>query len=245
MTWGRGWLLAVLLAISARSAGAQSGYPLQLSATGSRFLEISRTTVINRTLGGELRRTVLRSMLYTLRFRGDTLLIKADSVALEERTTGDPIRIDTDGFVGGHWKVLVLSDGRLRVLSRPYVPGSVAEVSDLSRAVDDFLPLLPPRLLPDSALSQADRRWQRQTDSAGRQRYRWRVEGRMDSTTVMPDSLRMEMRQDRSEQGWMLWSSTDGPWSWHRQITVSSTARIDRQATIVAIEQRLDVTRLD
>ncbi len=90
-------MLAVLLAI----------HPVPVIAQGAAaWVEATRTTVTAAVAGGSHERTITREAHYRSSLRGDTLVLHVEALDLTEVADGETRAWDTDGFVGGFWKLL-------------------------------------------------------------------------------------------------------------------------------------------
>jgi hypothetical protein len=126
----------------------------------------------------------------------------------------------TDGVIGGRFIGLLSSRGRYLRIDAPFVPGEIAEITDLSATLDDLLPPLPDQ---DLAVGQ---RWQdssgwaltRLSDQKALQRYR--VSGAREGTEhlVFPDSTAVEAKRAERETGLLLWDPARGLARWDRSI---------------------------
>ena len=230
-TWG---LLGVLLAL---------GYPIT-ALDGARFTETIRTEALTRVGTVEMRRLVARDAWFGVTLRGDTLVVSADSVALTEVADGKSRRLDTDGFVGGRYRLGLDSTGQATLWQRPFIPDEIADVSDVSRAMDDFFPPLPPGIpLGGETADAAGRQWRRLADSGGTQRYRWTMLTSRDTSQVANDTVAVLMQEETREASALVWSATRGPLVWTRQIESDVTTHLRGRTVRATISQRIDVRR--
>lgn len=63
-----------------------------------------------------------------------------DSLALSRQTGAERLEPDPSGIIGGRYRGTLHPDGRFTRTEAPWVPDEVAEVSDLSAALDDLFP---------------------------------------------------------------------------------------------------------
>ena len=219
------------------------GYPVA-ALNHAQFTESVRTDALTRAGTVELRRLVARDARFALTLHGDTLVVSADSVALTEVADGRSRRLDTDGFVGGRYRLGLDSSGQATLWQRPFIPDEIADVSDVSRAMDDFFPPLPPGMAPGGATADAaGRQWRRLADSAGTQRFRWTMVTLRDTSRVANDTVAVLMREETHEASALAWSSTRGPLVWTRQIESDVTTRLRGRTVRATISQRIEVRR--
>ena len=129
----------------------------------ARFREVSRSN-LETYVGGRARRETL-GLDGEWRFRAgparaDSVRLEGwfDTLAVSRRSEEGTLEPETDALIGGRYRGVLSPDGRYRADARPFVPDEVAEVADLSRALDDLLPRLPAGALAVGAV------W---TDGAG------------------------------------------------------------------------------
>lgn len=229
--WG---LLGILLA---------PGYPIAV-LDGARFDETIRTEALTRAGSAELRRLVARESHFGVTLHGDTVVVSADSVTLTEVADGRSRTIDTDGFVGGRFRLRLDSTGAATLWQRPFIPDGMADVSDLSRAMDDFFPPLPPTMALGADTSDAaGRHWHRLADSSGSQRFRWSALVSRDTAQVANDTVPVLLEESTREESALAWSSARGPLTWSRQIESNVTTRLRGTTVRATINQRIDVRR--
>jgi hypothetical protein len=111
---------------------------------------------------------------------------------------------------------------------RPYVPDEVAEVADLSSALDDLFPPLPPAPLRAGASWQGpDVTIARLADTVvdGRPLLRFAVEQRRRASETTPrgDTVPIALTQTTAEQGTLLWDPQVGLVRWQREITIETS----------------------
>ncbi|MGH7592512.1 MAG: hypothetical protein ACRELE_01465 [Gemmatimonadales bacterium] len=233
--------LALLMASPVRAQSVP--YPLNLS--GATFLEQVHSDVITQSGRAERHRTIDRSARYTTMKHGDTLLVSADSIRLDETADGVRRAVDVDAVIGGRWTLMIDPRGATSVMEAPFVPGDVADVSDLSLAMDDFFPLVPPPLQPGVRSADSLRRvWRRLADSAGEQRYRWSERRHHDGTTTGADSVQVEAVSEVQEDGDAVWNVARGPLGWTRHIQTTVTSRFAGRTVRAVVDQRVVVRRV-
>lgn len=235
-SWGLSkWGLAgVLLAPS---------YPVR-ALNGARFAEEIRTEAVTRIEANERRRLLARDARFGVTLHGDTLVVSADSVSLGEVADGRSRAIDTDGFVGGRYRLTLDSTGLATLWQRPFVPDELAEVSDVGRAMDDFFPPLPPRIVPlGEATDRAGRHWRRLGDSSGVQRFRWSHRSSGDGAQVVADTVPALVQEATREESALAWTVARGPLAWTRQIESNVTTRLRGRTIRASVVQRIVVSR--
>jgi hypothetical protein len=131
------------------------------------------------------------------------------------------------------------------VLDAPVVPRSVADVSDLGTAMDDFFPPSPPRVGIDAfPVDSTGRQWHRLADSAGVQRYHYSGTRNDAHRISSSDSVRVESTEAASETGDLAWDPQRGPLGWTRQILTTVTTRFAGRTVRAKVEQQVAVRRI-
>ncbi len=177
----------VALAAARLSGQAPASYP-GAAVDNARYHEQLVSDVVSRSGNAAVHRVVRREAAYAVFRQGDTVVVSADSLQVMAVTGADTTRLDTSGFIGGRWRLLLISDGRARVLERPFVPGALGEVNDLGAAMDDFFPRRPPELAVGATVSDlSGTEWRRVADSGAVRRYRW----------TRPADVRLDSRRRR------------------------------------------------
>lgn len=127
--------------------------------------------------------------------------------------------VDTDGVIGGRFLGLLDSAGRYRRLDAPFVPGEIAEITNLTAALDDFFPPVPGTPLEVGQRWQDSTGWvvSRQSDQKNLQRYRM-LGNRTLHSRLGGDSLADTAQQVERETAQMLWDPTAGLVRWDRSI---------------------------
>ncbi len=230
--------------------------PVQLDC--ARFRERSRS-VIETFVAGETRRETA-GLDGEWRFRaapgpGDSVRVEAwfDTLAVWRRSDQDSLGPDTDGIIGGRYRGMLSPDGRYRAETRPFVPDPLQEVADLSRALDDLLPPLPPRPLGygETWSDGTGLTIRRLADSAGTggpiHRFRLAVRRDADQARLRGDSTPLKVRQSTREDDTFAWHPRDGLLRRERRITVETyvptEARV-RRPVQARIEQRVVLERM-
>ncbi len=224
----------------------------------ARFRERSRSEVETYVAGQTLRETA--GLDGEWRFRaaaapGDSVRLEAwfDTLAVWRRSQGDSLAPDTDGIIGGRYRGLLSPDGRYRAETRPFVPDPLQEVADLSRALDDLLPPLPPRRLSygETWSDSAGLTIRRLADSAGAggpvHRFRLTIRRDANQVRLRGDSLPLTVRQSIREDDTFTWHPRDGLLRRERRVTVETYVPMEarvRRPVQARIEQRVVLERV-
>lgn len=233
--WAALWLLV-----------AGPGYPMR-GLDGARFEERVRSDVTTRTGEAASQRVILCAARFGATLAGDTLVVAADSLALSETSNGATRTLDTDGFVGGRYRLRLDSLGNATLLERPFVPDDLVEVSNLASAMDDFFPPLPPTMLSGtSVVDDRGREWRRSTDSSGVERYHWTFVDRDATPRPILDSATSAVttRLSMREEAWLAWDARRGPLAWERRIATQAVTSVRGRHVQASVEQRIAVRRL-
>lgn len=103
-----------------------------------------RTTVTTELQGQTRRETLERSGRLVVRGTpadgGTTVEAWWDSLRLFRRSEGDSLAPDAAGILGGRYRGVLAASGSFTRTAAPWVPDDVAEVSDLTLALDDLFP---------------------------------------------------------------------------------------------------------
>jgi hypothetical protein len=231
--------LTSLLAFSLPGLLSAAALTAQAPAT---YLEHATTRV--RAGADTTVREVVRHATYRVTLRGDTTVVQLQELDLRSRAGEEVVRHDTDGMVGGYWKLVPDSAGR-RVVEEPFVPPVLADVADLARIMDDFFPPAPPLDLAVGLERERDgRRWLRQPGDGVEARFAWHLEATDRRTRTVADSFDVAVTEQREERGEGAWV-TNGPQAWQRRIAMVTEARIaERLVTATAVTE-IDVRRVD
>jgi hypothetical protein len=222
----------------------------------ARFLETVSSDILTEAAGRIRRQTSERRGVWQFRAtptNGDVGLEGwLDSLALSRRSPEAAISPDTDGLLGGRYRGTLSKSGVFTSKVRPFVPDEVAEIAEMSGALNDFFPPLPPRSLrpgqewtdslgltirrlPDSALS-------------GLLLFRFALESRRESRAAPTpsDTVPLKLRQTSQERGEFVWHPFLGLLRRDRRIVVETTvppSRSVRQAVRSRVEQHVTVVR--
>jgi hypothetical protein len=252
-------LAAPLLAVPP-SLYAQ-GEPVSLRYAASqlncaKFLEASESKILTETGRREQTQTTGRRAVWGFSAAPETAGVALegwlDSLILWRQLRTSVVRPDTDGLLGGRYRGLLSPEGVYQSRKVPFIPAEVAELADMTTALNDFLPSLP---------SQPLRPGQTWTDSAGLTvrrladsgmygvpLYRFRLEDRRKTNAgaVSGDTALIQLSQTTEEEGTFVWHPSVGLLRRERHITIQTTvpARgVVRQSVRARIEQRITLTR--
>ncbi len=175
-----------------------------------------------------------------------------DSLLVRHDGREGSLQPDTDGLIGGRWLGLLTPHGEARLDARPFLPPELRAVSDLSDALQDFLPQLPTAALApgdrwsDSLGLEVERLRDSVAPNATFQRYRWRITGRGGPAPIAGDSS-ARLRHRITDEGTVAWSPARGPLAWRRAIVVETDVMPGR-ASLGAVQgrvaQAIDVIRV-
>lgn len=222
----------------------------------ARFLEIGESRILTEA-GGRIRnQTSARRGFWQFRAVPSNGSVDLegwlDTLVLIRRSPETAISPDTDGLIGGRYRGTLSRTGVYASTARPFVPDEVAEIAEMSGALDDFFPPLPAgalgsgevwtdsagltiRRLPDSAVSGVPLR-------------RFLLKSRKESRAVPTpaDTLPLKLRQKTEEEGEFVWHPALGLLRRDRRIVVETTvppSRSVRQAVRSKVEQRITLVR--
>ena len=222
----------------------------------AKFLETVTSEILTVAGGRTRHQTADRRGVWQFRTApsNDGVLLEGwlDSLLLSRRSPETTISPDTDGLLGGRYRGTLSRTGVYRSKVRPFVPDEVAEIAEMSGALDDFFPPIPSRAL------KAGEEW---TDSLGltirrlpdsalsgvpllRFTLRSRKEARAAPTPA--DTLPLKVRQKSEEDGEFVWHPLLGLLRRDRRIVVETTvppSRSVRQAVRSKVEQRITLIR--
>ncbi len=231
----------VTLAAARLSGQSAQTYPAA-ALDNARYHEVLASDVDSRSGSATIRRALRREAAYTVFRHGDTVIVSADSLRMTAVNGTDTTGLDTSGFIGGRWRLLLTGDGRPRVLERPFVPGALAEVNDLGAAMDDFFPWRPPELAVGGAGADlSGRQWRRAADSGAVRRYAWTLRRSSDSTRDAGDSVRIPVQQQTTESGSVAWQPGLGPLAWSRRIVSRITTTVKNRAITADVTEIISV----
>lgn len=153
-----------------------------------------------------------------------------DSLSLSRRAEGEALAPDAGGMIGGRYRGLLRPDGRFVRTAAPWIPDEVAEVSDLSVALDDLFP------------SDSGAAVRRLGDSAHTQRFRVRSARAVDS--ALTAALPFAVHESESSDGVVAWGAA-GLLSWDRTVRAETRVRESASRSFRSVaDQRITVRRV-
>jgi hypothetical protein len=222
----------------------------------ARFAETSRSEIVTRTARASGEGSAERTAVWQLRARDSAGAVALegwyDSLAIRRHTPAGDLIPDTDGLIGGRYRGRLDATGHYEPSARPFIPDEVAEVADLSAALDDLLPPLPPGPLRPGATWRAPGvaiTRDADTVAQGRTLLRFSLElqHRAREATPRGDTVPVALAQTMTEQGTVLWDPALGLVARRREIEVETAipagGRI-RSPVRSRIVQHIALTRL-
>lgn len=248
--------LACLLAAGRLEAQAGPEYHrLQLDC--STYRQSVHSTIELESRGQRSRESSDRDGRLRLRaVARDTLLqLEAwfDSLVVVREGAGERLVPETDGLIGGRYTGLLNRSGGFTSTDTPFVPDEVAQVAEVSDALAELLPPLPPGPLRPGA------GWrdgfgtviQRMPDGTrdGRRVERYRLTRRLEreERRLLPDSSEVVAQRRESERGSYDWAPDVGLVRWERTITVDvevPAGEVVKQPFRTRIQQQVTVERV-
>jgi hypothetical protein len=252
----RGLSAAILVLVGGLLAPVQLGYrAAELEC--ARFHEVIAGKVQTETAGRRRVETLGRDGTWTLRAteREGEIALEGwyDSLSVWRAASDGKLTGDTDGLIGGRYRVRLTPSGAITVVSRPFIPDELREVADLSGALEDLLPQLPPRgLEPGETWSDsAGLEIRRLPDStaAGRAILRLQVHDRhvAAKAPLEGDTTSVDLRQTTEESGQIDWAPGVGLLRRQREIVVETAIPprgLIRQPVRSRLEQHISITRM-
>lgn len=222
----------------------------------ARFLETVASEILTEAGGRTRRQTADRRGVWQFRAAAsnDDVSLEGwlDSLMLSRRSPEMTISPDTDGLLGGRYRGTLSRTGVYSSRARPFVPDEVAEIAEMSGALDDLFPRVPSRAL------KAGEEWtdslgltiRRLPDSAlsGVPLLRFTLNSRREARAAPTpaDTLPLKLRQKSEEHGEFVWHPLLGLLRRNRRIVVETTvppSRSVRQAVRSKLEQQITVVR--
>jgi hypothetical protein len=238
--------LAALAIGAAPGQGAAQAprYSLQ-QLDSAQFAETVHSKIVSQAGTAERHRTVQRMAQYSFTLRGDTLVATSDTVQLSEDAEGVVTDVDVDAVIGARWALQLDPHGAATVFDAPVVPRSIADVSDISTAMDDFFPALPlPLAVGARAADSSGRVWNRLADSAGVQRYHYAAKRDDMHRISSSDSVRVESAEVATETADVAWDARRGPVAWSRHIQTTVTSHFSGRTVRADVDQQIAVRRI-
>jgi hypothetical protein len=249
----------VLAAVAWPAAASPQGSIPRYTASQlhcTTWAESSTSDIETVTGRGSSEATAGREARWTFRARdtagGVALEGWYDSLVVWHRTDSLEVRPDTDGLIGGRYRGRLGPLGGYVAAARPFVPDEVAEVAELSGALDDLFPPLPPvPLEPGRSWRGGGLEISRLADSTvGRRRLlRFALRQRRERHETVPrgDTLPIPIRQTIAEEGELTWDRDAGLIRRTRAIVVETSilagGRV-RQPVRSRVVQHAELTRL-
>ncbi|HTK55920.1 MAG TPA: hypothetical protein VL295_03800 [Gemmatimonadales bacterium] len=230
------WRSCALLALSATALGAQSAPRYTAEELRCIRFRVTVTTDVKTELQGRERlERVVREGVLTVRGTAvdSGVAIEAwwDSLRLSRTAEGKTLTPDADGILGGFYRGFLTPAGHFTRTGAPWVPDEVAEVSDLTMALDDLFPRFD------------DGTVVRISDAGGMRRWRVTQSRELDAPA---DSTRpFAVLESESSEGIAGWDRY-GFRSWVR--TVRSETRVKetpRRTFRTQVTQQITLQRLD
>jgi hypothetical protein len=223
----------------------------------ARFHETITGKVQTQTGGRRRVERIGRDGVWTLRASpdGEAIVVEGwyDSLSVWRAASDGKLTGDTDGLIGGRYRARLTPTGAISIVSRPFIPDELKEVADLSGALEELLPELPPHgLEPGQSWSDsAGLDIRRLADSATARGpvLRLEVHDRHVAVTapLEGDTASVELHQTTVETGRIDWSPTLGLLRREREIVVETAIPPGgqiRQPVRSRLDQHISVTRL-
>lgn len=242
------------LTVASRQDDPPGYTALQLDCT--RWAESSRSEIETVTHRASQKAAAGREAHWVFRARDTTGGVALegwhDSLAVWRRADSVEVAPDTDGLIGGRYRGRLGPRGAYVATARPFVPDEVAEVAELSGALDDLFPPLPPvSLEPGKSWRGTGLEISRLSDSiAGRRALRrYALRARRDTNETVPhgDTLPIPIRQTTTEEGELIWDPAEGLVGRTREIVVEATITAEgriRRPVRSRVVQHVELRRL-
>lgn len=251
-------LLASCLLLAPHSAGelAQPAYHALMLDCARYRVEV-QSTVTLQSGRQRSKEQIGRDGIMVLRARAADSLIRLegwfDTLALWREGSGSRLDPDTDGLIGGRYRGTLNPLGGFTSTDTPFVPDEVAEVADLSGALGELLPPLPPAALKlgegwrddfGTVISRTD---DGRVNGQPVERYRLIRRSTREESRMLPDSTVVSASRLESESGIYSWSAELGVMRWERdlsdQVKVPAGGMV-KQPFTTGIEQKVTITRV-
>jgi hypothetical protein len=220
------------------------------------FVEIGESKILTESGGRTRRQTSSRAGIWQFRATAskDGVMLEGwlDSLNLSRRSAEAIITPDTDGLVGGRYRGTLSHTGEYTSSLQPFVPDEVSEVADMSTALNDFFPPVPPKPLKQGEMWTDSRGLtiSRLPDStaSGTNLLRFQVDRQhaAESAPTPADTAALKLEQRTDEHGRYVWNPNHGLVSRDRSIVVETTvppSRSVRQAVRSRVEQHITLSR--
>lgn len=230
-------LLAALVATTAHpgALGAQALPRYDARQLACVLFDVAARTKVTTELQGrrkveEVRRDGRLEVRGTPADAGIAIEAWWDTLTLSRRADGATLAPDAAGILGGRYRGLLRPDGRFARSAAPWVPDEVAEVSDLSVALDDLFPA-------DSGVTVRPL-----ADSAGVRRYRVTSSRVVDSAATADRPFAVS--ESQSSDGIVAWGAA-GLLSWDRQVHAETRVQETPQRVFRSVaDQRIVMRRV-
>lgn len=214
-------------------------------------------SVITLTSGRDrTRETSLRDGRLRLRAAGQDSLIALeawfDTLVAWREGAGGRFTPETDGIIGGRFRGVLTRQGGFQATDVPFVPDDLAQVTELSGALADLLPPLPPAALRPGGSTRDDfgtsflRVPDGLVDGRRVERYRLVRNAESEDVRLLPDSTEVRAHRQERETGVISWSRDLGLVRWEREVTVEVLVPVGgvvKQPFRTVIEQTIVVER--
>lgn len=182
------------------------------------------------------------------------LLLEAwfDTLAVWREGAAGRFTPETDGVIGGRFRGLLSRQGGFQATDVPFVPDDLAQVAELTSALADLLPPLPPAALPPGGSTRDDfgtaflRAPDGLVDGRRVERYRLVRQSESEEIRLLPDSTEVRAQRRERENGVFSWSPEVGLVRWDREVTVEvlvPAGGVVKQPFRTVIEQTIVVER--
>ena len=153
-----------------------------------------------------------------------------DSLSLSRRAGTGTLTPDAAGVIGGRYRGLLRPDGRFVRSDAPWIPDDVAEVSDLSVALDDLFPA-------DSGVAV-----RALDDSAGARRYRVQSHRSVDSAAT--GDRPFAVYESETSVGTLAWGNV-GLLTWDRRVQAETRVKESPRRSFRSVaDQRIELRRV-
>lgn len=224
-------LPAIVALLAMPASGSAQAVPIRYRTTDlvcARFRQSVETSLRLESGNRALRQNSGRSglLVVTARDTAGGMLIESwfDSLMVWRVEPTGKRMVDTDGVIGGRFLGLLHPGGRYFRIDAPFIPGEIAEITNLTAALDDLFPPVPGTSLVVGQRWQDSTGWiiSRQSDQKNLQRYRV-VGNRTLNSRLGGDSLADTAQQVERETGLMLWDPATGLMRWDRAIEAEAS----------------------
>ena len=224
-------LPAIVALLAMPAPGSAQAVPIRYRTADlacTRFRQSVETNLRLESGNRVLRQNSGRSglLVVTARDTAGGMLIESwfDSLMVWRSEPAGKRSVDTDGVIGGRFLGMLQSGGRYFRTDAPFVPGEIAEITNLTAALDDLFPPVPGAPLVVGQRWQDSTGWiiSRQSDQKNLPRYRV-VGNRIQNSRLGGDSLADTAQQVERETGLMLWDPAAGLMRWDRAIEAEAS----------------------